>query len=72
MQCELCRREIRAKSGSLCRYHQEALESLRAGYEAWNAAYSGIAWEVYLDKVKTLQDTGEWIKEVIVLEEGML
>jgi len=69
MECKLCRREVRAKDGSLCDYHQDARNSLRRAYEAWNIAYSGISWREYLNKVKALEDTGAWIKDVISLED---
>jgi hypothetical protein len=47
------------------------MDNLKRGYKAWNEAYSEITWREYLNRVKTLGDTGQWIKEVIKLEEGM-
>jgi hypothetical protein len=29
-----------------------------------------MSWEDYLNRVKTAEGTGEWIKEVIALEQG--
>ncbi len=72
MQCKLCGRKARAEGEQLCRYHQEAMDNLKRGYKAWNRAYSGISWREYLNRVKTLGDTGQWTKEVIALEEGTL
>jgi hypothetical protein len=45
------------------------MDALKRGYELWNEAYSGISWRDYLNRVKTLEDTGGWIKDVISLEE---
>ena len=61
---------MRSERGSLCDHHKEAKEGLERGYKSWNEAYSGISWREYLNKVKTHGDTGQWIKEVIALEES--
>ena len=45
------------------------MDNLKRGYKAWDEAYSGISWGEYLNRVKTLADTGQWITEVIGLEE---
>jgi hypothetical protein len=29
-----------------------------------------MSWEDYLNRVKTAEGTGQWVKEVITLEEG--
>jgi len=71
MQCKLCERKVRVGGKSLCGYHQGAVDNLKRGYKAWNEAYSGISWREYLNRVKTLGDTGQWTKEVIALEEGI-
>jgi len=68
MPCILCQREVE-KGDTLCRYHSAAREALKRGYEAWNAAHSGLSWREYLNRVKALDETGQWIKEVISLEE---
>jgi hypothetical protein len=69
MSCELCRRENK-KGERLCRYHSEAKAELMSNYAKWNEAYSGISWEEYLNRVKTAEGTGRWVKEVITHEEG--
>lgn len=69
MQCKLCKRKTEP-SGDLCRYHKAAMEALKGGYALWNEAYSGLSWRDYLNRVKTLEDTGVWIKDVINLETG--
>jgi DNA topoisomerase I len=68
MQCKLCKRE--AKEGQLCKYHGEAKVALRRSYLRWTEAYSGISWKEYLNRVKTIEGTGQWVKDVITLEEG--
>lgn len=68
MKCKLCKRKATHNVG-LCQYHASALDALKRGYELWNEAYSGISWRDYLNRVKTLEDTGVWIKDVISLEE---
>ncbi len=69
MKCKLCARMSR-EGESLCRYHSEALVALKRGYERWNEAYSGLSWIGYLNRVKTAHDTGQWVKDVITLEQS--
>jgi hypothetical protein len=64
VKCQLCRRESETNS-NLCRYHAQAKRVLLAAYNAWGEAYSGLEWKEYLDKVKQLPETGQWVKEVI-------
>jgi len=71
MQCKLCRRESK-KDEELCRYHSEARDALKRAHGSWEEAYSGIAWRDFLNKVKALDETGQWTKEVITLEEANL
>jgi hypothetical protein len=54
----------------LCRYHLRARTALRSGYGVWNDAYGGISWKEYLNRVKTAEATGRWVREVVSLEEG--
>ena len=69
MQCKLCRREVKT-DGELCRYHSAAGDALKRAHEGWEQAYSGLSWREYLNRVKALDETGQWIKEVITLEEA--
>ncbi|MGD0637299.1 MAG: hypothetical protein ABSA72_04595 [Nitrososphaerales archaeon] len=69
MKCKLCRREAE-EDGDLCRYHSAARNALKKGHEVWDRAYSGLSWRDYLNRVKALDETGQWIKEVITLEEA--
>jgi hypothetical protein len=70
MSCKLCRRESKGGSDGLCRYHSDAKAALKSGYAQWNEAYSGMSWGEYLNRVKTAEGTGQWVKDVITLEEG--
>jgi hypothetical protein len=65
--CRLCRRK--AEIDSLCRYHFDARDELKKGYERWRDAYSSMSWREYLDRIKRLDGTGQWVKEVADLME---
>lgn len=68
MKCRACGKEAEA-DGDLCRRHSEARDALKRAYPKWQEAYSGMSWNEYLNRVKALGETGQWIKEVISLEE---
>jgi len=67
-KCKACGRE--SEDGELCAYHALALASLKRGFVDWNRAYSGISWKDYLQRVKAIEGTGGWVKEVVGVEEG--
>ncbi len=67
MSCLLCRR--RAERDALCRYHLDARDELKKGYRRWRDAYTGMSWREYLDRIKRLDATGLWVKEVADLME---
>lgn len=67
MRCRLCRRE--AERDALCRYHSDARDELKRGYQRWRDAYSGMSWKEYLNTIKRLDGTGQWVKEVVDLME---
>ena len=69
MKCKLCPREAEGKA-EFCSRHLAAREMLRKTYHVWKDAYSELSWGEYLDKVKQLKGTGQWVKEVIELEKG--
>ena len=68
MKCRLCQREAKEKS-EFCGRHAVAEEMLRNTYEKWRNAYAVLSWGEYLDKVKQLKGTGQWVKEVVVFEK---
>lgn len=67
MRCKLCKRQ--SSADGLCKYHSGARTALRNGYVTWSKAYSELSWKDYLNRVKTAEGTGQWVKDVIVLEE---
>ena len=71
MQCKLCRREARM-SDELCRYHSAARDALKEGYGTWREAYPSLTWREYLNRVKALEGTGQWVKEVVTMEASAI
>jgi hypothetical protein len=69
MKCRLCSREA---TDELCRYHERAKERVQSAYRGWARAYGGMDWKVYLDRVITNGETGQWAKEVAELLAGRL
>jgi hypothetical protein len=43
---------------------------LKKAYAVWRDAYSEVPWKAYLQRVKAIENTGQWVKEVIVMEES--
>ena len=69
-QCKLCRRETSNSSEDLCVYHSAARNELKRSYQRWCSAYSEMSWMKYLNTVKGLEHTGQWIRDVIAMEEA--
>jgi hypothetical protein len=69
MKCRLCSRDA---ADDLCRYHAGAKERIESAYGAWVAAYGGMDWKAYLDRVITNGETGQRAKEVAELLAGRL
>ena len=67
-KCKLCQREAEEKS-ELCAHHLAAEETLRNAYSIWRNAYSELSWDEYLEKIKQLKGTGQWVKEIIESEK---
>jgi len=65
MTCPICGREP-VQTSELCSYHARAERNLLKGYEKWKVAYGGIVWTTYLDRIESLEGTGQWIREVAV------
>jgi hypothetical protein len=66
MKCTLCDRQ---GSGDLCRFHNEARDKLQTAFKAWENAYGGLEWKVFLENVKLNQQTGRWAREVALYME---
>jgi len=63
LKCKLCHRE--AVEEGLCEYHLLALKNLKEAYPRWKEAYGGMKWEEYLKRLLELEETGEWVKDVV-------
>ncbi len=64
-QCPLCERP-KESSSEFCSLHNTALRNLENAFSSWNKAYDGkISREECLDKIGTLLETGQSVKEVI-------
>jgi hypothetical protein len=51
-----------------CNYHNEAFNNIKRHYQLWVSAYGLLSWNDYLDKLLKMNETGNWIKEVILIE----
>jgi hypothetical protein len=51
---------------SYCIYHLRAVEQLKSHYSYWMDAYSsGISWQEFLARLLDMDETGQWVKDVI-------
>ena len=62
-ECRICGRN--SSEEDLCGYHSTAYTSLKSAFEKWAAAIEGLTWEKYIDSVRELENTGQWIREII-------
>ena len=60
--CTICGR-VALNESNLCRYHQDALDSLRSSYERWRET-SGVSWEEYIEKLCQIDESGRWVLDV--------
>jgi len=65
-RCVLCVRK--AIGEKYCKYHYDALQSLKEHYEIWTDRYGELSWCDYLMRLKKNRYTGKWVKEVIEVE----
>ena len=65
-KCSACSRRVSIER--YCIYHGQAFEKLKEHYEIWVKAYGSISFCEYLNKLVKMNDTGMWIKEVIIVE----
>ena len=64
-QCPLCERP-KEPSSKFCSLHNTALRNLENAFSSWNKAYDGkITKKECLDKIESLPETGQSVKEVI-------
>lgn len=65
-KCTLCvRMAIQEK---FCKFHYEALQSLRTHYQVWRSSYGEITWYDYLTRLQEIKYTGKWVKDIIEIE----
>jgi hypothetical protein len=66
VKCHACSRKT--SMGKYCKYHDEAFNNIKRHHQLWVSAYGLLSWNHYLDKLLKLNQTGNWIKEVILIE----
>ena len=63
IECHICGRK--SVNGGFCEYHQAAHINLKITFEIWAKATGGVTWEEYIRLVYKLEETGQWVKEII-------
>lgn len=66
-KCIACVRKSYVDS-KYCTYHHDAFLNLKQKYKTWVYAYGQISWQEYLNKLITMNEVGDWIKDVIIVE----
>lgn len=66
--CSICKRQRIGSNSPYCLYHDLALKKVKEGYEVWKGALGMLSWERYLEIIFTLNETGDWAKEVAAHE----
>lgn len=67
-KCSVCARDVIVDGKKYCLYHSQAYDSLQKQYRAWVNAYGGFSREAYMKKLLDLDQTGDWVKDVIRIE----
>ena len=62
-ECKICGRDSVNKD--YCDYHQAAYSNLKSAFENWTEAIEKLTWEEYINMVYNLENTGQWVKEMI-------
>ncbi len=62
-ECRICGRN--STEEDLCEYHSAAYAGLKSVFEKWAAVVEGLTWEKYVDSVRELENTGQWVREII-------
>lgn len=65
-KCFACARK--ASTSKYCSYHAQAFNNLKEQYTTWVHAYDTISWNDFLNKLLQLNETGSWVKDVIIVE----
>jgi hypothetical protein len=65
-KCFACARKV--SMSKYCFYHAQAFDNLTEHYKRWVEAYGTISWRDFLNKLLQMNETGIWVKDVIVVE----
>jgi hypothetical protein len=65
-KCFACARK--ASTNKYCFYHAQAFDNLKEHYKIWVHAYDTISWNDFLNKLLQMNETGSWVKDVIIVE----
>lgn len=65
-KCSACERKV--STSKYCSYHAQAFDNLKKHYNAWVEAYQTISWNDFLHKLLQMNETGIWVKDVIIVE----
>lgn len=65
-KCPICG-NIKEKNFKFCEIHELAYSNLKKSYELWHIAYNkNLSKKSYFNKLLSLKETGEAVKEVIL------
>ena len=67
-KCAACGRKAMPGSNKYCTYHAQALARLADHYKTWAGAYGSMSWDSFIARLSKMQETGDWVKEVIAAE----
>ena len=68
----ICWRSALDEVISLCIYHSDSYNKMKAEYDMWSERYGDISWRNYLRKLLSLSETGQWVKDVAEVELRIL
>ena len=60
-KCEVCSRN---SEQTYCQHHYAAYLNLKNKYPDWSLAFGEVTWEMYLESVIALEETGDWVRQV--------
>ena len=66
-KCAACSRKA-LQGNKYCTHHAQAHTRLADHYKAWAGAYGGISWGDFMARLSKMEETGDWVKEVIAAE----
>ena len=66
-KCAACHRKA-MPGNKYCLHHDQAFTCLTEHYKAWVNAYGRISMDDFMNKLRGMEETGSWVKEVIEVE----